>query len=72
MSANRPGGPIIADTLQTEALNRPHRCAVISRQPVRLSGARQDSARINVNHAEMSRDEAGLGVMARGSRLWGL
>jgi len=46
------------DTSQTQAPNRPRRCAMISRQPVRLSGAGQMNRAEIVDSREVTRDKA--------------
>jgi hypothetical protein len=59
---DRPfSGLFQGDTLQTQAPNHPHRCAMLSRQPVRLSGGRQGFAARWVGYGEMSRTKVRSG-----------
>ena len=60
--AGRTKWPTIADTLQTQAPNHPHTYGMISRQPVRLSGARQIDDAVMAHSGEVASDEAAADV----------
>ncbi len=51
-------GQFQRDTSRTQAPNHMHGCAMISRQPVRLSGAGQGFGTQRVDHGEMAREKA--------------
>src|ERR1700720_3077770 len=62
--AGRSASSLQTDTSQTQEPNHPHRHAMISRLPDRLSGAQQMNQAVTARSGEVARNKAAAGGLA--------